>query len=184
MADPIELPVRRPGDAGPSALARAEVLSTEAWGVTLKAVTTDGETLVGEVSAAGEGILRVRLSADPEARSRSARALPLVRPGRYAGAQVEADGNVLRVDAGAIIAEITLDPWTMRFLDADGRVLTAQNPGEQDISGRTPYAAVRPVHASTAPWWPTTRPSPLRPTSTSSASARSSPSSTSAASGR
>lgn len=136
VADPIELPVRRPGDAGPSALARAEVLSTEAWGVTLKAVTTDGETLAGEVSAAGEGILRVRLSADPEARSRSARALPLVRPGRYAGAQVEADGNVLRVDAGAVIAEITLDPWTMRFLDADGRVLMAQNPGEQDISGR------------------------------------------------
>src|ERR687898_855668 len=93
VADPIELPVRKAGDPGPSGLARAEVLSAESWGVTLKAVTADGQTLAAE-------------------------------------------GNVLRVTAGPITAEITLDPWNVRFLDADGRLLVGQNPGEEDISGR------------------------------------------------
>jgi alpha-D-xyloside xylohydrolase len=136
VADPVDLPVRDPGDAGLSTLARAEVLSTEPWGVTLKAITTDGETLAAEISAAGDGIVRVRLSEDPEARSRSARALPLIKPTRYAGARVHADGTVLRVTAGPLTAEITLDPWNVRFVDADGRTLLAQNPGETDISGR------------------------------------------------
>lgn len=136
VADPIDLPIRAPGDTGLSALARAEVLSTDPWGVTLKAVTTDGRTLAAEVSAAGEGVVRVRLSEDPQARSRSARAIALVRPGRHAGARVEAEGNLLRVGAGALTAEITLDPWNVRFVDANGRVLVAQNPGEYDISGR------------------------------------------------
>lgn len=137
VADPIDMPVRKPGDAGPSVVAQAEVLSTEAWGISLKAVTADGETLTAEISAAGEGILRVRLSADPEARSRSARAIALVHTQRYAGAQVTSDGKLVRVTTGALTAEITLDPWNVRFLDGGGRTLVAQNPGERDISGRT-----------------------------------------------
>ncbi len=136
VADPIDMPVRKPGDAGPSVVAHADMLSTEAWGISLKAVTADGETLTAEVSAAGEGILRVRLSADPEARSRSARAIALVRSQRYAGAQVTSDGKLVRVTTGTLTAEITLDPWNVRFLDG-GRLLVAQNPGERDISGRT-----------------------------------------------
>ena len=54
VADPIDMPVRKPGDAGPSVVAHADMLSTEAWGISLKAVTADGETLTAEVSAAGE----------------------------------------------------------------------------------------------------------------------------------
>lgn len=136
VADPVELPVREPGDAGLSCLARAEVLSADPSGVTLKCVTTDGETLAAEVSAAGDGIIRVRLSEDPQARSRSARAIALVRPARYEGARVETEGSTVRVTAGSLTAEINLEQWNLRFLDTNGRVLVAQNQGEHDISGR------------------------------------------------
>jgi alpha-D-xyloside xylohydrolase len=136
VADPPELPVRPPGDAGLSALTRAELLANGADGVSLKALTSTGETLLAQVTVAGEGVIRVRLSEDPHARSRSAPALPLVTPGRYQPAAVETVGTVVRLHAGAICAELTLDPWHLRFVDPAGRVLLAQDRGEQDISGR------------------------------------------------
>ncbi len=135
VADPPELPVRAPGDQGLSALTRAEVLSTDAEGVMLKANTSDGGSLAVRVAAAGEGIIRVRLSEDPLARSRSARALALVRPRSYR-AEVQVDGDTVRINAGTITAELRLDPWQLRFLGPDGTVLLCQNRGEQDISGR------------------------------------------------
>src|SRR5690606_31740101 len=51
-------------------------------------------------------------------------------------ARVVVDGQKVLVHAGAVVAELRLDPWHLRFLDADGNLLVAQNPGEQDISGR------------------------------------------------
>jgi alpha-D-xyloside xylohydrolase len=136
VADPVDLPVRRPGEAGLSALARAEVLTMDTAAVALKGTTTDGVTLVADIGAAGEGVVRVRLSQDPDARSRSARATTLVRPGRDESARLElADGRI-RIITGPLIAEVTLDPWRLRFLDASGRQLVAENPGEADISGR------------------------------------------------
>jgi alpha-D-xyloside xylohydrolase len=135
VADPPDLPVRGPGEEGLSALTRAELLANDHGGVTLKGATSDGGSLAVQIGAAGEGVIRVRLSEDPDARSRSARAIALVRPQSYPAA-VRVDGNSVRIDAGAVVAELTLDPWHLRFLDADGRVMLTQNRGERDISGR------------------------------------------------
>jgi alpha-D-xyloside xylohydrolase len=136
VADPVDLPVRPPGQRGLSAVARAEVLSVDTVAASFKATTVDGQTLIAEVEVAGEGVVRVRLSQEPDARSRSARVATLVRPGTYPGARITSDPGVVRVAAGALTAEITLDPWSVRFLDETGRVLVAENPGEVDISGR------------------------------------------------
>jgi len=136
VADPPDLPVRRPGEGGLAALARADVVATDSQGVTLKAATSGGETLAVQVGVAGEGVIRVRLSENTDARSQSAKAITLVHPGSYPGARVDVDGGVVRVDAGSAIAEITLDPWHLRFVDPTGRTLLEQNGGEYDISGR------------------------------------------------
>lgn len=136
VADPPDLPVRSPGEQGLAALVRAELVASDAAGASFKAETGDGETLSLAVTSAGEGVIRVRLSEDPQARSRSARALPLVHPGRYDRTEVVAGRDTVRVSAGPITAEITLDPWHLRFTDAAGRELLAQNRGEDDISGR------------------------------------------------
>ncbi|WP_326552928.1 TIM-barrel domain-containing protein [Micromonospora sp. NBC_01813] len=135
VADPPDLPVRAPGEQGLSALVRAEVLSADASGVTCKGSTADGDSLTVSVSAAAEGVIRVRLSADPHARSRSARALPLVATSVHP-ARITASDDLVRIDAGPVVAELRLDPWHLRFLDAHGRVLLSQNRGERDISGR------------------------------------------------
>jgi len=111
VADPLELPVRPPGQHGLSALTRAEVLTMDSATLVLKGATTDGATLVAEVSAAGEGVVRVRLSQDSDSRSRSARAATLVHPGRDDSARLELSDGRIRLATGPLIAEITLDPW-------------------------------------------------------------------------
>jgi alpha-D-xyloside xylohydrolase len=136
VADPVDLPVRPPGQQGLSALARAEVLTVDRASVALKGTTTDGVTLVAEIGSAGEGVIRVRLSQDPVARSRSARATNLVTPGRDEAARVEVGPGRIRVITGPLAAEVTLDPWGLRFVDLAGQELVATNPGEADISGR------------------------------------------------
>ncbi|MDQ7904608.1 glycoside hydrolase family 31 protein [Phytohabitans sp. ZYX-F-186] len=135
VADPPDLPVRAPGEQGLSAVTRAELVTTDGSGVSVKATTSDGGTLAVQIGAAGEGILRVRLSEAPDARGRSARALALVRPEAHP-ATVTVAGPVVRVSAGPVTAELTLDPWHLRFVDPAGRVLLEENPGERDISGR------------------------------------------------
>jgi alpha-D-xyloside xylohydrolase len=135
VADPPDLPIRAPGEEGLSALRRAEVLGADLGGVTLKGTTSDGGSLVVRLHAVGEGVIRVRLSSTPDAQSRTAALLTMVRPAPYA-AVVSADGRTVRVEAGELIAEATLDPWHLRFLDPDGTELLAQNGGERDISGR------------------------------------------------
>ncbi|WP_084958074.1 TIM-barrel domain-containing protein [Thermoactinospora rubra] len=149
VADPPELPVRQPGEAGLSAVTSAELVDADTAGVTLKGSTSAEETLVVRVSVAGEGVIRVRLSEDVDARTRSARAISMVTPGTYAGARVdrrpaepdgtgdpEAGGETIVVDAGALRAEITLAPWHLRFADAEGHTLVEEDPGHRDISGR------------------------------------------------
>jgi alpha-D-xyloside xylohydrolase len=136
VADPPELPVRRPGEDGLAILDRAEVVRVDVDGVTLRAAALGDETLIVRVAVAGEGVIRVRLSQDANARTRSARAITLVRPGSFAGARVDVTGGLIRVDAGSLVAEITLDPWHLRFVEAGGRVVLAQNSGVRDISGR------------------------------------------------
>lgn len=136
VADPPDLPTRRPGEEGLSALVRADVVAADGQSVTLKAATTGGETLAVQVGAAGAGVIRVRLGQDPEARTRSARAITMVRPGSYPDTHVRVDDGLVRVDAGQVVAEITLDPWHLRFLEPGGRTLLAENGGERDISGR------------------------------------------------
>ncbi|MFD2355706.1 hypothetical protein ACFSTC_50200 [Nonomuraea ferruginea] len=89
VADPPELPVRAHGEGGLSALTAAELVAADGAGVMLKAVTTAEETLVVQIGVAGEGVIRVRLSEDADARPRSERAIAMVTPGSYAGARAE-----------------------------------------------------------------------------------------------
>ncbi|MFY1576547.1 TIM-barrel domain-containing protein [Verrucosispora sp. WMMD703] len=135
VADPPDLPVRTPGEGGPAMVSRAEIAGTDAHGATVKAVLADGVTAVVRIDAAGDGMIRVRLAEDPQARSRSARLMPLTHP-RPHPATVTVDDRQLRIDAGALVAEIRLDPWHIRFLRPDGSVLLEQDPGTIDISGR------------------------------------------------
>ncbi|MBP2706625.1 alpha-xylosidase [Microbispora sp. RL4-1S] len=136
VADPPELPVRADGEHGLSAVTGAQVVAADAQSVTLKGSTSAEETLVVQLSVAGEGVIRVRLSHDADARTRSARAIGMVTPGRYAGAVVEAGHSRVIVDAGSLRAEVRLNPWNLRFTDRAGRTLVEQDPGRADISGR------------------------------------------------
>src|SRR4051794_24359087 len=100
VADPPELPVRTRGEQGLSALTAAEPVAVDDSGVTLKGITSAEESLVVQVRVAGEGVIRVRLGQDVDARARSARATSLVTPGTYAGARVETGPGGLTIDAG------------------------------------------------------------------------------------
>src|SRR5687768_2808758 len=136
VADPPELPVRSHGEGGLSALTAAELVAADEAGVVLKATTSAEETLVACVGVAGEGVIRVRLGEDVDARTRSARAITMVTPGEFAGARVETGDGTVVIDAGPLRAEITLSPWHLRFTDAAGTTLLEQDAGHVDISGR------------------------------------------------
>jgi alpha-D-xyloside xylohydrolase len=136
VADPPELPVRSHGETGLSALTAAEPVASDAAGVILKAVTSAEETLLVQVGVAGEGVIRVRLGQDVDARTRSAAAISMVTPGEFAGARVESGDGTILIDAGSLRAEITLAPWNLRFTDASGAPLLEQDRGHTDISGR------------------------------------------------
>src|SRR4051812_6391884 len=136
VADPPELPVREPGETGLAGVRRAGVVASDGEGVTFKGAPSADETLVVQVTVAGEGVIRVRLGAEADARSRAAQVTTMVTPGRYGDAVVEAGHSRVIVDAGSLRAEIRLDPWNMRFTDRAGRTLVEQDPGRPDISGR------------------------------------------------
>ncbi|NUR47015.1 MAG: alpha-xylosidase [Hamadaea sp.] len=136
-ADPPELPRRRHGEGGPQEITHAELMATDPNGVSVKAHATSGDLLTAQVTAAGEGIIRVRLATDPAARTRSARVLPLTRPDLGYQADVQVADGAIRIVAGSITAEVTLEPWGIRFLETGtGRLLTRTAPGVVDISGR------------------------------------------------
>ena len=65
---------RSRGEDGVATVGRAEVVATDPHGVTFKAALSDGGSLVVRLDAAGHGVIRVRLADDPQARTRSARA--------------------------------------------------------------------------------------------------------------
>lgn len=136
-ADPPELPRRAYGDPGPETVVHAELAGKDSAGATLLARTDAGTTLHVQIGAAGDGMLRVRLSDEPSARSRSARLLPLTHPDPGAVATVVTGENTVSVTAGPLTAEVTLSPWRLSFHDADGRELLRTDPGVTDISGRT-----------------------------------------------
>jgi alpha-D-xyloside xylohydrolase len=136
VADPPELPQRANGEQGLSAVTRAEVVETGPGSVLLKAATGAGEELYVSVAAVAEGVVRTRLAADPAARPAAEKIIELVHAGSYDGAKVTVEDGTVTVDAGPVRAVATLDSWTLRYTDAAGKTLVAQNPGEEDISGR------------------------------------------------
>nr|BFF26928.1 hypothetical protein GCM10025732_48930 [Glycomyces mayteni] len=80
--------------------------------------------------------MRTRLAADPAARPAAEKIIELVHAGSYDGAKVAVEDGVVVVDAGPVRAVATLGAWSLRYTDAAGKTLVAQNPGEEDISGR------------------------------------------------
>ncbi|THV38590.1 TIM-barrel domain-containing protein [Glycomyces buryatensis] len=136
VADPPELPQRAPGEQGLSAVKSAEVVETGPSSVLLKAVTSAEEELYVRLTAVAEGVIRARLSADPDVRPDSAKVIEMLNVGEYEGARIAVDGASVTVDAGSVKAVVTLDEWTLLYTDAAGKTLVAQNPGEVDISGR------------------------------------------------
>lgn len=134
VADPPDLPLRTPGEDGPSRVLSAEPTGHDATGLSLAATTSTGDQLWIDVRAAGEGVIRVRLAPDADTRPRSAAAIRLVHPGNYPDARVQVHGSGAVVHAGAVRAEIDFDPWRIRFHDASGTLLTEQNTDESDIS--------------------------------------------------
>ncbi|MGK5447123.1 TIM-barrel domain-containing protein [Streptomyces radiopugnans] len=136
VADPVQLPVRGRGHRGPIRVLKAEVVTCRKDALTLWAHTSAGDRLFLEVAAAGDGAVRVRLAPSADTETRSAAATRLVRPEALPEASIELreGGAVLR--AGAVIAEMEFEPWRLRFLDADGRLLLEQNLNETDISHR------------------------------------------------
>lgn len=136
VADPADLPERRPGEEGLAAIARAELIGAEPDTVSLKAVTADGQVFTAELAIAGAGIVRVRLATDPAARPRSQAAITLVRPKSDPNGWIEITEGRVRLFTGPLIAELWLDPWRLRFLADDGTELLAANRGERDISNR------------------------------------------------
>ncbi|GAB3238282.1 alpha-xylosidase [Glycomyces halotolerans] len=136
VADPPELPQRAPGEQGLSAVTAAEVVESGPASVLLKATTSAGEELYVGLAAVAEGVVRARLSADPQARPAAERVHRMVHAGTYEAANVSVEGDTVVVDAGGVRAVATLGEWSLRYEDEAGRLLVGQNPGEVDISGR------------------------------------------------
>lgn len=136
VADPPQLPIRKPADPPASRVVRAEVREKHDAGISLLALTSDDRPLHLDVTAAAPGVVRVRLSKEPDGVTRSTPAITLVHPRADASARVEIqDGSVI-VDVDGVIARISLDPWHLEFVDGSGRLLLAENTDESDISHR------------------------------------------------
>jgi alpha-D-xyloside xylohydrolase len=136
VADPLDLPLRNHGEGGLCQVTRARVTASRGDGWELEVTGSTGETLFVEVTAAGEGIVRVRLAPDRDTRGGAAAATTLVRPRADVAARTWEGQGVLRLETGQLVAELELDPWRLRFIDSAGRHLTAQNGVESDISQR------------------------------------------------
>ncbi|WP_243710039.1 TIM-barrel domain-containing protein [Micromonospora sp. KC213] len=136
VAPPPELPVRDYGEEGLSAVQEAQVVAQGAASVTLVATTSAGEELYVDLTAAAEGVVRMRLSAEPAARPTVTRILELVHADSYEHAKVSVECGTVVVDAGPVRAVATLSPWSLRYTDATAKTLVSQNRGERDISTR------------------------------------------------
>jgi alpha-D-xyloside xylohydrolase len=122
----------------PAALTSARVAAAGAGQATFTGPASDGEPLTVQVAAVAAGVIRVSLSRDGTQRPRSETVLPLVRdPSRTSdpvGAGEQPAGEV-QVAAGDLVAVISPDPWSLRFTDAGGRVLLAQQHDDVAVSG-------------------------------------------------
>jgi alpha-D-xyloside xylohydrolase len=136
VADPVDLPLLADGDPGPSRVLNATLMRQRVDGVSLRATMSTGDSLLAIVEAAGEGIIRVRLTPSANTTTRSAAAITLTRPQPCADPVVEvADARVV-VRTGTLIAQIDLDPWQLSFRDSTGRRLLTQNGQETDVTHR------------------------------------------------
>ncbi len=136
VADPVDLPIRKRGEAGLCRISETRLVSSGPRGLHISAVGSDGENLAIAIEPAGEGVLRVRLAPSPQTRGRSETFTALARPDDAAAGEVWTDGQTVRLRTGGLVATVRLDPWHLAFHDADGRLLTSQNLDETDISER------------------------------------------------
>jgi alpha-D-xyloside xylohydrolase len=141
VADPYDLPIRSRGDHGLSHVVRAEVTGHDQAGVEMRAITNQDEDLFLALEVAADGVIRVRLAPDSTVATRSAPAISLVRSdsrgaGSSSKAHLRIDAERVRLGAGGVVADITLDPWKIRFLDEGGRLLVEQNSAVSDVSYR------------------------------------------------
>jgi len=137
-------PPRQAGDlpgttfAGPpAALTRARLISSGGGRAVFAGPGSDGEPLTVQAAAVADGVIRVSLSRDGAGRPRAEAALALVRdlPPYSGGAAAERDAAEVRLQAGALVAVVTPDPWALRFEDAAGRTLLALQSGDTDVTG-------------------------------------------------
>ena len=160
-------PPRQAGDlpgttfAGPpAALTRARLISSGGGRAVFAGPGSDGEPLTVQAAAVADGVIRVSLSRDGAGRPRAEAALALVRdlPPYSGGVAAERDAAEVRLQAGALVAVVTPDPWALRFEDAAGRTLLALQSGDTDVTGapcyhgntsRLPWDQAPEVYAST-----------------------------------
>ncbi len=137
-------PPRQAGDlpgttfAGPpAALTRARLISSGGGRAVFAGPGSDGEPLTVQAAAVADGVIRVSLSRDGAGRPRAEAALALVRdlPPYSGGVAAERDAAEVRLQAGALVAVVTPDPWALRFEDAAGRTLLALQSGDTDVTG-------------------------------------------------
>ncbi len=129
MTEPPRLPVRQADDdGGPDYITRAVVKERRARAVVLEGTTLSGATLQVTLSLVAEGIARVLLEDDERGAGRVCLARPLP-PGSEEVTLVEetAAGGRLALRSPSLSIEITLDPFGLTFVGADGRPLLTQN---------------------------------------------------------
>jgi alpha-D-xyloside xylohydrolase len=136
VADPYDLPIRARGDHGLSNVVRAEMTGHDKAGIQLRAITSQDEELFLALEVAADGVIRVRLAPDADVSTRSAAAISLIRSDCGGQAHLRIDGERVRLSAGGVVADVTLDPWKIRFLDESGRLLVEQNSAVSDVSYR------------------------------------------------
>lgn len=130
---PDLLPVRQPGDSGgPEFVISASVAQADARGVTLAGVTQRGGALAVSVRLAAPGIVRVQVAGDEGRRVRLARDLE----GAPAAVTVEQTESGVVLRSPEVRVEIDLEPFNMRFVGPDGRLLLAQNSTDCDATDR------------------------------------------------
>jgi alpha-D-xyloside xylohydrolase len=130
MTEPPRLPVREPEDEdGPDYVVEATLLERGERHVRLQGRTLSGSPLLITLSLVADGIVRVVLEEEPDpTRVRLARELP--PPPAGAPLLVEEQATGLALLSPSLRLEATLRPFGLRFLDAAGRPLLAQNYSE------------------------------------------------------
>ncbi len=132
-ADPPDLPIRGKDDTGgPEYIIKAALAGQTERGVTLNGTTINGMTLNAGVTIAAPGVARVFIEGEPGRRVQLARdrsALPV-------NVSVQVSGNCVELVTPEMCVQITLDPFSIRFFHADGRLMLAQNSTDTDVTDR------------------------------------------------